>query len=318
MSAPPTAVSRAAAAAEGLGRRHPLAPVALGVLLYSIGPVFVQASSVTGAVFSLWRLWFGVGVFALAYVVHRRLGGPAPPRRAWSYALAAGAAFGGHQLLLFSAIKATSVADVTLVGALSPIVTGLMALPVFGERPGASFHGWSVVAMVGTGVVVFGASAGPSGEPFGMLLALANVVAFAAFFLLSKASRGHLPVIAFLLGTMAVAAVVVTGWVAVSDDAALSATGRDLLFALIVAAGPGAVGHFVMTWPLRWVPANVPPVMRLTIPLFAATWAWWWLGETVSWWHVAGGAVTVIGVAGAVLGASGRRLLADGRPVSRT
>jgi hypothetical protein len=47
-----------------LGQRHALAPIVLGVVLYSTGPVFVRASSVSGPVFSFWRLWFGVGVFA--------------------------------------------------------------------------------------------------------------------------------------------------------------------------------------------------------------------------------------------------------------
>lgn len=304
---------RATAATQDFGRRHPLAPIGLGVLLYSIGPVFVQASSVTGAVFSLWRLWFGVGVFGLAYLVHRRLGGAAPSRRAWGYAAAAGVAFGCHQLLLFSAIKATSVADVTLVNTLSPVVTAIMALPVFGERPGTVFRAWSIVAMAGAGVVVVGASAGPSGDPVGMALALANVVAFAVFFLLSKISRDDLGVVAFLLGTMTLAALFVSAYVAVTDDAALSAGRTDLLYAFVVAAGPGALGHVVMTWPLRWVPANVPPVMRLGIPLFAATWAWWWLGESVSWWHLAGGALTLVGVAGAVLAPSGRRFRAQHR-----
>ena len=294
---------------QAFGRRHTLSPIAVGVVLYSTGPVFVRASSVSGAVFSFWRLWFGAATFACAALVHRRLTGERPPRRGWGTAVLAGVAFGTHQLLLFSALKATSVVDVTLVNTLSPIVTGVLALPMFAERPGQAFRAWSLLAMVGAAVVVVGASAGPEGSPGGMGLALGNVVAFAMFFLLSKRSRDHMGVVPFLAGVFSVAALFVSGYVLLAGAQVGSARRLDLVYAAAVAVGPGAFGHVAMTWPLRWVPANVPPVMRLGIPVLAATWAWWFLGEGIGLVHVLGGAITMGGVAGAVLSPSGRRFI---------
>lgn len=293
-----------------LGRDWPLAPVALGVLLYSTGPVFVQASSVSGAVFSFWRLWMGVLVFAVAASVQRLRGGARIDPGAWKWPLLAGVAFGSHQLALFTAVKLTTVADVTLIGTLSPVVTGLLAMPVFAERPGRRFRLWAVVAMAGSAVVVAGGATGPSGNPLGMGLALGNVVLFAVFFLVSKSSRDHLGTLPFLGGTLTVAAVLVSVYVSLTGDTVATATGSDLLFAGIVAAGPGFVGHVVMTWPLQWIPANVPPVLRLALPVLAGTWAWVFLGETIGWWHLVGGAIVVAGVAGAVLSRDGRDLVA--------
>lgn len=298
---------------EAFGRRVPTAPVMLAVLLYSTGPVLAQATSVSGPVFSFWRLWFGVLVLGAATLVHGAVTGRWPAHRDWRWSLGAGAAFGVHQLLLFSAIKATTVADVTLVGTLSPVVTALIAWPFFRERPGVPFRLWSLVAMVGTAVVVVGATTSPQGDPFGMTLALLNVVAFAAFFLLSKGSRERLDVLPFLFGVMTVAAVLVSTYVLVMPESVGTASTRDLVLCLIVALVPGAVGHFVMTWPLGWIPANVPPVLRLGVPVFAALWAWWFLGEPVTLWHLTGGLITIGGVAGAVLSPSGRRFVA-GRP----
>ncbi len=295
---------------DAFGRRVPTAPVALAVVLYSTGPVLAQATSVSGPVFSFWRLWFGVLVLAAAMAVHGRVTGRWPPLRAWRWSLGAGAAFGIHQLLMFSAIKATTVADVTLVGTLSPVVTALIALPFFRERPGLPFRLWSVVAMAGAAVVVAGASTSPDGDPVGMVLALANVVAFAGFFLLSKGSRDKLDVFPFLAGVMTVAAVLVSVYVAVTPEAVGTVTSRDLVLCLVVALVPGALGHAVMTWPLRWVPANVPPVLRLGVPVLASLWAWWWLAEPITVWHLTGGLITIGGVAGAVLSPSGRRFAA--------
>ena len=105
-----------------LARRHPLSLVSVGVVLYATGPVFVAASDATGPVFSLWRLWFGVGVLGLVTVAAVRTGGATWPRlrardgrRAWRYAAWAGVAFGLHQLCFFTAVKATSVTDVTIL-----------------------------------------------------------------------------------------------------------------------------------------------------------------------------------------------------------
>lgn len=283
--------------------------MALGVVLYSTGPVFVQASSATGPVFSFWRLWFGAAVLGAATLLQGSLTGRWPSLGSWRWSIAAGAAFGIHQLMMFSAVKATSVADVTLISTLGPLVTAALALPFFLERPGWRFRLWSMVAMVGTAVVVIGGSSGPQGDPLGMALAVGNVVFFAVFFLLSKGSRAHLGVLPFLFGVMTAGALTVTGYVAVAWDPVTAVTSTDLLYALIIAAGPGAIGHFVATWPLQWLPANVPPVMRLGVPVLASLWAWWFLAEAITLWHLVGGLITCAGVTGALVSPASRRFI---------
>jgi drug/metabolite transporter (DMT)-like permease len=288
-------------------RRQPLLLVAFGILLYSTGPVFIAASAVPGPVFSFWRLWLGVPVLGVATALHLRGGGRRPDRRALRYALAAGLAFATHQVLFMTAIKATSVVDVSLMNTLAPIMIAVAAVPLFGERPGAGFRLWTLVAIVGAAVVILGASAGPDGSPAGMAMAAANVVAFGAFFLVSKAGREHIDVLPFLLGTMIVAALGVSLFAAVTHQPVGAIGTTDLGYAFVVAAGPGAIGHFVMTWPLRWVPANVPPVMRLAQPAIAGLLAYMFLAEPITGAHLLGGALTVAGVCGAVLTPSGRR-----------
>jgi len=286
-----------------------MAPIGVGVVLYSVGPVFVQASGASGPVFSFWRLWFGVLVLGIATLAHGAVTHRWPRPRAWGWAVGAGVAFGIHQLLLFTAIKATTVADVTLLSALGPLVTALLALPFFGERPGTAFRVWSAVAMCGAAVVAVGGASGPEGDPWGMALALGNVVFFAVFFLMSKGSRGRLALLPFLFGVMTMAAITVSGYVLVADESVGAVTSTDLVYAAIVAVAPGFLGHVVMTWPLGWVPANVPPVMRLGVPVLASIWAWWFLGEAIALTHVGGGLLTLLGVGGAVLSPAGRRFV---------
>lgn len=296
------------AAAGRLGRRHPLVLVAAGIVLYATGPVMLQASSLSGPVFSFWRLWIGVAVLGAAVGVQHVRGMPWPGRRQWRVAVWAGVAFGMHQLLFFSAIRITTVVDVSLMNALAPVVTAVGAFFMFAERPGPRFWGWAAVAIAGAALLAVAASTAPSGSPPGMAMALANVGFFAVFFLLSKKGRDHLPVTPFLLGTITVAALVVSSYVLVTRAATTDVRPFDLLLAGAVAAGPGAVGHFVMTWPLRYVPATIPPVMRLAQPFVAGALAWWLLGEPLSVRHLAAGALVVAGAAGTVLSRDGRRL----------
>jgi drug/metabolite transporter (DMT)-like permease len=198
---------------QALARRKPVALVWLGVVLYSLGPVMVAASTVSGPVLSFYRLWIGAAAFGVLTLAHVRVTGRRPTLHGWSWALRAGVAFGVHQLFFMTAIKLTSVVDVTLMSTLSPLVVGILAIPMFGERTGMAFRLWSMLAIVGAVVVVLAGSSGPEGDPVGMLLATANVVAFALFFLFSKAGREHIDVLPFLFGVMLVAAMTVSVFV---------------------------------------------------------------------------------------------------------
>lgn len=280
-------------------------------MLYSTGPVLLQTSTLSGPQFSFWRLWIGVAGLAVVVGVQRRLGVAWPTWRQWRFSLWAGVAFGIHQLLFFTAVRVTTVVDVSLMNALAPIVTAVGARWLFAERPGSRFWGWAAVAIAGGAGLAVTASTAPTGSAIGMTMALANVVFFAIFFLLSKAGRDHLPVMAFLLGTIFVAALLVSAFVALAGMDPTRATTTDLALAAAVALGPGLLGHFIMTWPLRYVPANIPPIMRLAQPFIAGALAWWLVAEPLSWRHLLAGALVVIGAAGTVLSDDGRQLRAE-------
>ena len=98
-----------------------------------------------------------------------------------------------------------------------------------------------------------------------------------------------------------------------TGEAVGSAGTRDWVLMACVAAGPGFIGHAVMTWPLAWVPANVPPVMRLAMPVLSGFLAWALLGQGIDLGHVLGGALVLAGVAGAILSRAGRELVAAER-----
>lgn len=299
--------------ADRIASRFPLHLISLGVLFYGTGPVLARSSETTGVLLSFWRLWFGVGVLLIGLVIHRLSGRPLGSKRGLRYAMWAGAFFSLNQVLFFSAIKRTSVVDASLMSTLSPILVAVVAIPMFGERPGPMFRLWSLVAMGGAAFVVLGSSSGPTGDLFGMLMAIASALCFACFFLISKLSRDDLPVVSFLTVVMATAAVLVTAFIFALglDPGGVAST--DLWRALAMAIIPGTLGHVVMTWPLGYVPANVPPLMRLAGPVVSGTLAWIFLGEGVTWVHLVGGLIIGAGLVGAIRSKAGQDLVAEAR-----
>jgi len=292
---------------------RPVLLVVLGMLLFSLGPVLVGTSSGSGAVLSFYRLWFGAAVLAIAVVWRRRTHPVAVTRRGCRWALFAGVAFGAHQLLFMLAIKATSVVDVTLMQVVAPVLVGALARVLFGERPGTDFRLWSGLAIVGAGVVVVAGTAGPDGRPAGMALAFANVV-FGAFYVVwSKRAMSHIGALPFLFGVGVVAALTVSAYVLVAGEPVADVAPRDVLIAASIALVPGVLGHFLTTYPLSRVPANIPPVVQLAMPFISGGLAWLLLDERITGLHVLGGALSIVGVVGAVLSPGGRRLRAASR-----
>ncbi len=303
------------AAVRALTTRRPVVLVWFGTCMFALGPVMIAASTVSGPVFSFWRLWFGsILMTGVAWANHRRQrahGGAHLTRTGIRWTVAAGVAFAVHQLLLMIALRATSVVDVTLMNTLAPVMVAVLAVPLFGERPGLSFRLWSAFAIVGAAMVAIAGSSGPHGQPLGVAFAAGNVVFYAIFFVFSKVARSKIDTLTFLAGATFVAALIVSGFVLVTGADLGSASAHDLWLCLAVAALPGFLGHFSITYSLKWVPANIPPVIMLAIPVISGTLAWFLLGQGVTPLKLAGGAVTLVGVAGAVRSPGARGLVVE-------
>jgi drug/metabolite transporter (DMT)-like permease len=293
---------------QAASRRHPLVLVGAGALLFSTGPVLVAGANVPGPVLGFWRLWIGSGVLTLLCLGYGRMSGRWPDRRGLRWAVVCGIVFAGHQLMLLVAVKRTSVVDVTLMQVLGPVVVAVFAARLFGERPGLGFRAWSALAIVGAVIVALGGAAGPEGDPLGMLLAGGNVVGYAVYFVWSKQARDHIDVVPFLWGTTVTAAVIMSGYVAMTGLHPGDASGGAIGAAAAMAVGPGIAGHFLTTWPLRWVDANIPPLLQLGTPFVAGFLAWVFVGQGVAAAQVLGGAITMAGVAGALRSPSGQHL----------
>jgi drug/metabolite transporter (DMT)-like permease len=285
---------------RGASSREPTAPVysaagtagaLVAVLMWGAASVLAKsADHVDGLTLAFHRLWVG----ALAMLVIYTLRGGRLSLRLLGAAVPAGIAFAADIGLFFTAVKHTTVANATMISALQPALVLFVAGPLFGERVRRTDIWWTVIALVGVAIVVFGSSTTPAWSPFGDLLAIACLFAWTAYFVFGKQARAKLDAVEFVtaMSLVAFAAIAV---VALGSRHDLSVPdGGTWAVILALGLGTGGIGHFLINWAHGHAPLVLTSLLTLLIPVVAMAGAAIFLGEEVVAAQVVG-AVVVLG-----------------------
>jgi len=272
--------------AKGLGA------VATAAIAFSWGFSIVKAISMGGPLLAMWRVGLGAATLSVLAVVFRSRW----PREL-RFVLLAGAAMGTHQILYILATQSTSIAIVTLIGALMPLLVAVMAQFMVGERFEWRVLVWALVALIGIGVVVGANLDDPSRSLTGDLLAIVNIVVFTTYFLAAKRSRmGGVGTIPLTAAVMWIALFFVAP-VALLAGPFETPDGRDFGLLALLTLGPGN-GHLLVNWAHDRVPASVSSLILLMVPLLASLWAHLVHGEPFGPLHMVGIAVVAIAIEG--------------------
>src|SRR5271165_4363589 len=188
------ATLRERAGSPSVARRAGLAWV-VAILCWSVSVLFVRAAHANALVFSTWRLWLAVIPLGTFVLVRRRRGHKvlagmhgASPVRWFGVVVFAGALFVAGMVTSFAAINHTSLLDVTLIGALQPVLIVGFAVAFLGERARASYLVRGVIAIGGALLVAASSSSG-HGAFVGDVLAVLGLVLSAAWFLYGRVMR---------------------------------------------------------------------------------------------------------------------------------
>jgi len=271
--------------------------IVLAVFAWGVGPLFVRGMDVSGTTTAFYRMWLGVPVMYLA----ARLWGE--PLR-WSSlrtSLVPGVLFGSSMMLGFEAVRQTSVAAATLIGQLTPAMLLLGLGRFVGERPDPRRLPFAVLAFGGLAVVVLTGADTAGSSLKGDLFALVNVLCFTVYFILLKRRRNAgVDSWTFLSGVFLVGAIVISPWcIATSDDIWAMGT-HDYLFVTCMVFGPGVVGHGLITWATRHVPATTTSLLTLMSPVVSVVGAWLIYDQTLGAGTVVGAILVLGGLAGSV------------------
>ncbi len=271
-----------------------IAATAVAVVIWGSASVLVKSiDGIDGVGISFYRLLFGTVLLSAIFFAR---GGRYTRSMLWT-CVPGGIAFGLDILLFFSALRETSTANATVIGALQPILLLPLGVRLFGEVVDRRVMLWSFVAVAGTGVVVLGGTGLPQWSPRGDLLACGALLTWTAYFVASKTARAGLGAIEYFAGLTVVAFVIVAPFTfAIGADVSPAAT-SDWLAIVAVTVFSGALGHVLLNWSHPHVPLQVMSLLTLLVPLVATTGAVLFLDEPVDGLQWAGMAVVLCALA---------------------
>jgi drug/metabolite transporter (DMT)-like permease len=281
--------------------KRPMAGVAAagtGVMLWGALVVLTKlADETNGLVLGFHRIWVG----ALGTVVVLALFGQRLTWRTLRLSWLGGVLFAADIVLFFSALKLTTVANATIVGAFQPAILLYVGHRHFGEAMTRRLVALTAIAILGAGLVALGShDASGRWSPVGDLLAIGAVLCWSGYFAASKQARVELGSLEYVAAFLVVATIVITP-VALLFGGSLAVEASTWWIILVVALGSGLVGHFLMNWAHNHIPLYLSSLMTLTLPAVAAVSAAIVLGERIVPLQVAGMAVVLIALTAVIV-----------------
>ena len=270
---------------------------ALAVVCWSAGNIMVARLDMPGIQIAFWRQLIGFGVYGLVFLlIGRRL-----TWRTVRLVIPAGVLLGLEIGVFFTALRTTTIANATIIGALQPILLLAVASRRYRETVTGWLFGASVVAVCGVVLVMWGASSEATWSPRGDLLALMAMVLFSTYFVVVKDIRASVDT--FTLQTVAM----IVGALTVLPIAAVEAgtfalpipSGYQFGWLFVLLAVPGT-GHYLMNWAHLHVSLSVAGLLTLAIPVLSAVGAWAFLDQRLTFVQGLGGLVVLVVLVGVV------------------
>jgi drug/metabolite transporter (DMT)-like permease len=271
--------------------------IVFAVITWGFGGVFIKLSSFPGLTFAFYRLALNFLVmYAILLLSGRRL--------TWSIvrATAAGGLFLGCDVcLFFSAVKLTSIADATIIGALQPVLVLLVAGRWFGERVGRREVALALVSVLGVALVAVGSSGSPVFSVTGDLLAGLALFSWTGYWLVTKRSRSRLPAVEYMTGVMLTASLVALPVLLISRAGFVSSKASDWLWLWLFVLFPAAGGQFIAAWAQRYVQVWLSSLLLQAMPVVASLAAWAVLNEPLTPPVIVGGTIVVVATGAIIL-----------------
>jgi len=202
--------------------------------------------------------------------------------------------------LFFTAVKLTSIVNATVIGALQPVIVGVVAARFFGERIRLGDLVAAAVALGGVLLVVSESFGGEVSSIKGDLAAIGALFAWSGYFIFSRRSQGRVTPAEYTTATALYTGVLNAALaIAVGQDMSWPDT-ENLVWILVLAIGAGALGHSLMNWSLVRIPLWIGSTFTLLVPVMASLLAWVVLDESLTALQMLG-MVIVVGALGLIV-----------------
>jgi len=260
----------------------PLMAMAGVIVLWGAGPVITKLITVHPLLGAALR--FGLSIPVLLAIV--RVRGGSVDRALLRRAMMPGLAFGVNLMFVFAAVQEVTVAVLAVAVALQPAFLLLVAGPLFDEPPSRRHVVWTFIGVAAAAGVILGAGEELRASLLGVALALAAVVTFTIYFVLTRMARFTDPVDPFewmaainiwaLVSTLFPVALIVRRAELQELD------GADWFWLAVLAYLTGVAGHVLMSWVHGYIEAARSSLYLLAMNVVAVSLAWPVHGEPVT------------------------------------
>jgi drug/metabolite transporter (DMT)-like permease len=221
-----------------------------------------------------------------------------------------GALFCLNNVLFFFAIQRASVANITLLVSLQPVLVILLAKPLFGEVVRKFDVVCTLIALGGAAFAILGANSGGKTTRttlFGATIALGSMLAFCGYFLFANYQNAHQTdepphPLTYMTAIITAAAITSAPFLVITGHATgVAHLTRSQLSALAWVVVVPTLGHLAITFAHRHVDASLSSLTLLIQPMSSAFVAWWLLGQRVVVEQIIGAIVVIIAIAAVTL-----------------
>lgn len=267
----------------------------VAMVAWSASGVIAKGLDMDALAVILYRMWMYTAVMLVVLAIGRKRLTVAKLRAA----LPGGIALGVDITLFFSAVKLTTMANATVIGALQPVLMLLAGPVLFGASEKATRRDivLAMVAIVGVAIVMFGSTGLPDWRPRGDVLALGGLFAWTLYFVFSKKTQQSMHPLEYTAATALISTLCITPVAFLSGQDLSWPSGQHWLWLVLLALGPGLVAHAAMNWSLTRIPMWLGATLALFIPVTSTLLAWAFIDEDVAAVQFVGMAVVLAALA---------------------
>lgn len=261
-----------------------------GVLVLTPDSLLVRLIQIDPWTMVFWRgllMFLAIGGFTLAYY---RGETPARLRATGRAGLAAAALFGTGTVLFVFALYNTSVANVLVIVAASPLIAAVYSR-LFLREP-VALRTWAAIAAAIAGIVLLASDSARGGTILGDLAALGTAACVGIGFSVVRHARPRnmVPAIAFSALLSAV--------IALPLAAPASVPGDQVWLLLVLGLVVLPVSFGLMTLGPRYITAPEVGLIMLLETVLGPLWVWLVIGEEPSAYALVGGAIVITALVG--------------------
>jgi drug/metabolite transporter (DMT)-like permease len=279
-------------------KEHSKAYLALiiGAVMIAFSPVLIRMAGAPGIVASFYRLAIGTVVLSPVFFYQVSRKKATLSSRGVLIALLAGLSFALDMAFWTTGIMAANATIPTLAGNLAPLWVGIMAMFLFKERNKKGFWLGLLLALAGVSMLVIQDLYYPKGMFKGLMFGLLGGMFYAVYIIFTQPGRKLLSTISFLYLSTLSAAVFLGLFLMLMGHSFTGYSTQAWVLFFIMGVLIQAGAWFLINYAQGYLPASLVSPTLLAQPVLAGIFAYFMLGERLTFWQIVGGVIVVSGI----------------------